>query len=74
MAIKAQKRANSVIYDEALDRGVAGGEPPDGQLSPNDPLPDFSVSTAENELAGWKANSSVQIAAEWCIHGRLIKI
>ena len=66
--------ANSRTYAEALKRGFAGGKPPDGQLNPDGPLPDCSLSSAHLALAGWKASSDLQVNADWIIHGLLMSI
>ena len=67
--IEIVKNAESRTYEEALARGVAGGEPPAGELCATGPLPDCSTGAAECALAGWKASSPAQLAAEFYTHG-----
>ena len=64
------KSAESRMCEKALARGVAGGEPPVGELNADGPLPDCSVSAAARALAGWQANSPAQLAAEFFMCGR----
>ena len=70
--VDALEDADSLAYETANERGVAGGEPPpDGHLNADGPLPDCSMRVAERELAGWKASSAAQVASDWCVHGML---
>ena len=63
------KSAKALTCEKALARGVAGGEPRDGELSADGPLPDCSVSAAARALAGWQADSPAQLAAEFFMCG-----
>ena len=73
-AIRALDKADERMYAKIEQRGLAGGDGlPDGRFHPEGPLPDCPLSVAQRELGGWEASTPVQIAAQWCLHGMLLR-